>query len=86
MTVNNRIRKWYMAAYPTDDMGEEINPTLTFGKLSNAMHAGKCVYETIGVHDSVIRERVFDMLAKVKKTTYQEVYDLWLNGKRLYQR
>lgn len=86
MTVNSRIKKWYIATYPTDELGEEINPKLTFGQLCNEMHVGKDVYKMLGVCDSVVRERVFEALAKVKNTTYEAIYNLWVDGVRLYGR
>lgn len=86
MTVNSKVRKWYIATYPTDELGEEIDPNLTFGQLANAMHIGRDIYKTLGVCDSLVRERVFEALAEAKKTTYEAIYNLWVNGVRLYGR
>ena len=86
MTVNSKIRKWYIATYPTDELGQEIDANITFGQLVNNMRIGKDVYKMLGVGDSIIRERVFEALAEVKNTTYDAIYNLWLNGTRLYGR
>jgi hypothetical protein len=37
-------------------------------------------YHYIGVLDSVIRERLFDQLATIKKVDYEEIYNLYFKG------
>ena len=37
------------------------------------------VYDYIGVHDSIVRERLFSELVKQLDTSYDYVYNLWLN-------
>jgi len=64
------IRDWYMAKFPDDDFGTEINPELSFSGLFMAMDNHKDVYETMGVHDSIIRERVFEKLATIMVENY----------------
>lgn len=82
LKMNNKIQKWYLKAYPTDDMGPEINKDLTFGQLYKAMQEHKGFYGVIKACDSVIRERIFEALSVIKKCNYNEIYDLWLTSRK----
>ena len=73
------IKQFYLEKYPTDDMGNDMNNDTTFLGLVTELSGGKDVYDYLGVYDSLIRERLFSELAKQLKTTYDEVYQLWLN-------
>jgi hypothetical protein len=72
------IREFYVAKYPTDDMGDDINPTATFAGLLNQLIVGGDVYEYLYVYDSIIRERLFERLAEELNVKYDYVYNLWL--------
>lgn len=72
------IKQWYTKAYKTDEMGQEINPNVTFMEvLSDAENA----YDLLGVTDSVVRERVFDELSKRTNIPYEKIYDMWMGKK-----
>jgi hypothetical protein len=73
-----KVKNWYMETYPTDDLGEEINRKLTFNSLWSEMNAGEDFYDIVGVHDSIVRERIFAKLAEVLKVNYDVVYNKWL--------
>jgi len=74
MIVNN-IKLYYTNQFPSDELGLEINPQATFfGLIANI----KDVYEYIGVHDSYIRERLFERIAEIMECSYDEIYNLWL--------
>jgi hypothetical protein len=73
------IKQFYLESYPTDDLGIEINENANFVGLLNELHIGGDVYEYIGVGDSIIRERLFENLAESLGTSYDYVYNLWLN-------
>ena len=69
------IKQWYTKAYKTDEMGQEINPNVTFMEvLSDAEN----VYALLGVTDSVVRERVFEELSKRTNIPYEKIYDMWM--------
>jgi hypothetical protein len=72
------IREFYLAKYPSDDMGDGINPTATFAGLLNQLIVGGDVYEYLNVYDSIIRERLFERLAEELNVKYDYVYNLWL--------
>ena len=74
------IREWYMNQFPSDELGEEINPELSFFGLFQAMDNYKCAYSTIGVFDSIVRERVFERLALIMGVSYNYIYEQWLRN------
>lgn len=78
MNENTNIKGWYKSTFPTDELGDEIKSDLTFYDLFRAMDNYNCVYETLEVHDSIVRERVFEGLAIVMGVNYQYIYEQWL--------
>ena len=75
---SNRIRDWYIKHYPTDELGEDIDENVTFNDAFDGLKDHEDFYKMIGVRDSIVRERIFDELAKSKNISYDEVYNLWL--------
>lgn len=74
------IKNYYLQNFPTDELGLEINPEATFEGLFETLDRYRDVYEYIGVHDSLVRERVFEKLAEVMEVPYNEVYEQWMIG------
>ena len=74
------IREYYLQSFPTDELGNQINPQATFEGLSQTLNNYEDVYEYIGVSDSLIRERVFWNLSEITTTEYSVIYDLWLQS------
>lgn len=82
VTKKSKVKDWYVNAYKSDSLGLEINPKVTFSKIMSDMRNGKDFYKTIGVGDSIIRERMFVALSELyTNEDYGEIYNLWLNGK-----
>ena len=75
----NEIKEFYLDEYPTDEMGVELNNNTSFLGLLNILYTNGDVYEYIGVGDSIVRERLFEELAKELEVSYDYVYNLWLN-------
>lgn len=75
-----KLKEFYLQNYPTDELGCEISPSATTAGLLNELVSGGDVYEYIGVGDSLIRERMFEVLSDELNTSYDYVYNLWLNG------
>jgi len=73
------IKEFYLNTYPTDELGTEINENANFTGLLNELYNGKDVYDYIGVGDSLIRERLFSELANLLETSYDYIYNIWLN-------
>ena len=70
------IKNYYLKAFPSDELGEEINANATFDGLFNNITEP---YSYIGVADSIVRERVFDKLATLKGVPYSDIYNLWIS-------
>ena len=77
--MNKKVREWYMQTYTDDELGKEINDNLTFNDVFNVLNTHKDIYKTLGVIDSIIRERVFDKLSVLLGKDYDYIYDLWLS-------
>ena len=82
LTLNPKImtiREYYLENFPTDELGLELNETPTFPGLLNQLIVDGDIYRYIGVSDSLVRERLFERLAKELETSYEYVYNMWLN-------
>ena len=78
------VRDWYMQAFPTDELGAEINPQLTFDKALAAVPTGNGFYSALGdASDSVVRERVFEELGNRFGYSYDDIYDSWVHERPL---
>jgi hypothetical protein len=71
------IRKFYLEAFPTDELGVEINPKANFESLWIVIRGG-LFYEYIGVFDSVVRERIFEKLSELTGHDYDYIYNEWI--------
>ena len=81
MTVSGQtnVAEWYAGAFPTDRYYiERLNKGIVFQDVFESLQVGFNVYALLGVSDSIVRERVFDALAKAMGTHYDIVYDQWL--------
>ena len=76
----NKMRQFYLDNYPTDELGVEIKEETNFYGLLNCLWQGLDVYDYIGVGDSLIRQRLFEELAKRLERPYEEVHLLWLKN------
>lgn len=76
--MNGSMRDFYLEAYPDDPCGQEIRPDVTFEDAWNALGEGVEFYSFMGAQDSIVRERLFDELARRKNVDYDTVYDRWL--------
>ena len=73
------IKEYYMNNYPTDELGVELNEKATFTGLVTILFGDMDVYNYIGVGDSLVRERLFEELAKQLNKPYDYVYNMWLS-------
>ena len=76
---DNLVRDWFMRNYPDDQLGEEIDPDLTFDDALRAVARGDGFYDALGVGDSIVRNLVFEELAVRYDVNYGDVYEAWLN-------
>lgn len=77
----NLVRDWYQSAYPDDDLGQGIDPAMTFDDAMQAIPLGGGFYDALGVGDSIVRERVFHQLEARTGIPYDTIYNAWLGGK-----
>ena len=76
----NNMKEFYLQAYPTDELGAEINEGTNFYGLLDCLWSGKDVYEYIGVYDSLVRERLFDELQNRANFSREHVSYIWLKN------
>lgn len=74
------IKQWYVAEYPTDELGQKLTDNITFNGLFRCLDNYKDVYQFLGVDDSIVRERVFSQLSIVIGVDYDYIYEQWLKG------
>lgn len=79
--LDKGVRNWYLENYPTDDMGVEINESITFTELGLVLMAKRNFYEAVGNGiDSIIRERIFEKLSQELSVDYGVIYNMWLSA------
>ena len=74
-----KIREFYLEAFPTDELGAEINSEANFTDLWVIIRSGN-IYEYLGVCDSVIRERVFQKFSQITGHDIDYIYEEWINS------
>lgn len=72
------VADWYRLNYPEDELGEGIDPALTFDAATDALALGPGFYDVLGVTDSFVRERVFEQISRRERCSYGKVYEAWL--------
>ena len=74
-----KIKDFYKEAYPTDEMGDNLNASATFQDAYECLQVGFNIYALLGAGDSIVRERVFEALATLMDCDYEHIYYQWLN-------
>lgn len=77
-TLKTNIRDAYQKMYVDDELGLELND-VTFEDLFDTLDNYGSVYKLIGVYDSLVRERLFIMLAEIMIVSYDYIYEQWLS-------
>lgn len=76
--LDYNVRDWYVATFPEDEKGQQLDKELTVRMINRCMLRNDSIYSLL--LDSVIRERVFSLLAYLFGVRYEVVYTRWLNG------
>ena len=71
--LNTFLKDWYLKAYRTDELGEELNSRATFYNLFEALDNYQDIYNLFGINESIIRERIFE------KTIRNNGMSVWRN-------
>ena len=79
MAPLDHVMDWYVQNFPSDELGRDIDPKLTFDDALKAVSLGSGFYDAIGVGDSVVRGRVFQELADRNGVSYDNIYEAWLH-------
>lgn len=69
------LKQWYIEQWERDNMKDKIDENLTPESMITGCILGMDIYQVIGVGDSLIRERLFDMVAHHYGVSYSEIYD-----------
>lgn len=78
--MRTKVREWYTQTYKTDELGQNINPQITFSDIFATLVAKEDIYEALRVGDSLIRERVFERMTELTNLEYEYFYNLWLES------
>ena len=79
--MQSKIKEVYHNLFPTDEEFVNINENVTFGNLLEIiMNKTKKSIFNNGYYDSVIRERVFELLSKKANISYEIIYQNWLKN------
>lgn len=73
------LKEWYEYVYPYDVLSKSLHKDKTFGDLMDCLDN----YEelsTLGIVDSIIRERLFEQLSYVIDMPYDYIYEQWLRA------
>lgn len=77
----SKVADWYKEEYNTDTWAyEEMDKNITFNNVVTRMRKGESIYDIIKVGDSIVRERVFEAITKVRDLTYDYLYKMWMRG------
>ena len=74
------IKDLYTETYPEDTCGEDLMNSINFQELWESLKVRGDIYEFLGAHDSIIRERCFQKLSELINVSYDRIYDLWLHS------
>ncbi len=81
VALDSNVKEWYVATYPTDELGPELKDDLTFAEAYEAVGLGSGFYDFIGESaDSIVRERIFGKLAELYGVDYDVIYKKWVHA------
>ena len=79
--MDENIRDWYFSEFPEErELASDMN-SITFAELLKQFcKDGNCIYDAIGVDDSVVREHFFEKLSEMCNLEYDDFYYHWINS------
>ena len=80
LRATSNVKAFYLAKYSTDDLGQEIDSNMSFKMVFECLDNYENIYDLIGVCDSLVRERIFEALAKIMNVEYDYIYHQWLGN------
>ena len=76
--LQQQIKTFYIDCFNDVEGGQELK-AITFGELLQALENGIEFYSYTGACDSIVRERLFILLANILGKKYSYIYNLWLH-------
>ena len=80
LRATSNVKAFYMDKYPTDELSQEIDSNINFKMVFECLDSYGNIYDLIGVGDSLVRERIFEALAKIMNVEYDYIYYQWLGN------
>lgn len=80
ISILSNVKETYKHCYPTDVLGDSLDGYISFAQVLARMQEGEDFYNIIKVEDSLVRERIFSILASVGGVKYDDIYTMWLNS------
>lgn len=80
ISLLSNVKNTYQHCYPSDVCGNEIDENLSFCQILARMQEGVDFYDMIKVEDSIVRERIFTLIATLANIDVSEIYTLWYNA------
>lgn len=74
--LKKNINDYYHELYPTDKEYQNINDITIYDAFKEFLN-GDDIYNVLGVQDSTIRERIFEIFSKIFKIDSNTIYDIW---------
>ena len=81
--LQQQIKAFYIACFNDKEGGQELK-AITFGELLQSLENGVEFYSYSGACDSIVRERLFILLANILGKKYSYIYNLWLHKGRAW--
>ena len=77
---NETVKEWYVATFPDDELGSDLEDGVTFEDVYDCLKGGCDIYSLLKVGDSIVRERIFNELANRRGVSYDTIYDMWVRS------
>jgi hypothetical protein len=80
LRATSNVKAFYLDKYPTYELSQEIDSNISFKMVFECLDSYGNIYDLIGVGDSLVRERIFEALAKIMNVDYDYIYYQWLGN------
>ena len=80
LRATSNVKAFYLDKYPTDELSQGIDSNISFKMVFECLDSYGNIYDLIGVGDSLVRERIFEALAKIMNVEYDYIYYQWLGN------
>ena len=78
--MDEKVKDWYSANYPNDEVVEDMNEAITFREVWDGLKERRDFYGMVRVGDSLVRQNIFGHIAELIGKHVDYVYFTWLFG------